>query len=55
MNQAQFEIELEEKAMVLQMSLGNEAEGPAFFEGGNLLTEGLEQGEVIGTPRDGIT
>ena len=59
MNQAQFQLELEEKEMVLQMSLRDEAEGPAFFEGGNLLTEGIEQGieqgEVIGTLRDGIT
>ena len=59
MNQAQFQLELEEKEMVLQMSLRDEAEGPAFFEGGNLLTEnieqGIEQGEKIGAPRDGIT
>ena len=48
-------MELEEKEMVLQMSLRNEAEGPAFFEGGNLLTKGLEQDEEIGTLRDGIT
>ena len=45
--------------MVLQMSLRNEAEGPAFFEGGNLLTEGIEQGieqgGEIGTLCDGIT
>ena len=55
MNQAQFQLELEEKEMVLQMSLGDEAEGPAFFEGGNLLTEGLEQGieqGETGAPRD---
>jgi hypothetical protein len=55
MNQAQFQMELEEKKMVLQMSLGNKAEGPAFFEGENLLTEDLEQGEVIGISRNGIT
>ena len=48
--------------MVLQMSLRDEAEGPASFEGGNLLTEGIEQGieqgikwSEEGTPRDGIT
>ena len=55
MNQSQFQMELKEKEMVLQMSLGNEAEGPAFSKGGNLLTNGLEQGEVTGTSRDEIT
>ena len=59
MNQVQFQLELEEKEMVLQMSLRDEAEGLAFFEGGNLLTEGIEQGieqgEVIGASREGIT
>ena len=48
-------MELEEKEMVLQMSLRDEAEGPAFFEDGNLLTDGIEQGEVIGAPHDRIT
>ena len=48
-------MKLEEKEMVLQMSLRNETEGSAFFKGGNLLTEGLEQSEIIGTPRDEIT
>src|ERR1043165_3379472 len=42
MNRAQFQLELEEKEMVLQMSLRDEAEGPAFFEGRNLLMEGIE-------------
>src|ERR1043166_4161622 len=42
MNQAQFQLELEEKEMVLQMSLRDKTEGPALFEGGNLLTEGIE-------------
>src|ERR1043165_5710701 len=59
MNQAQFQLELEEKEIVLRMSLRDEAEGPAFLEGGNLLTEGIEQGieqgGKIGTPRDEIT
>ena len=58
MNRAQFQLELEEKEMVLQMSLRDEAEGPAFFEGRNLLKEGIEQGieqGEDGTPRDGIT
>ena len=58
MNQAQFQLELEEKEMVLQMSLRDEAEGPAFFEGRNLLTEGIEQGieqGEDGAPRDEIT
>src|ERR1044071_8348194 len=59
MNQAQFQLELEEKEMVLQMSLRDEAERPAFFESGNLLTEDIEQGieqdEVTGAPHDGIT
>src|ERR1044072_3223633 len=54
MNQAQFQKELEEKEVIRQMlltdeieeqvlSFEDEAEGPAFFEGGNLLTEGIEQ------------
>ena len=69
MNQAQFQKELEEKEVVQQMlledeieeqvlSLRHEAEGPAFFEGGNLLTEGIEQGIKQGedsAPRDEIT
>ena len=55
MNQAQFQMELEEKEIVLQISLGNEAEGPAFFEGGNLLTKDLEQSEVTGALHDKIT
>ena len=40
------------------MTLRDEAEGPAFFEGGNLLTEGTEQGieqGETGTPYDRIT
>src|ERR1044072_6245944 len=44
MHQAQFQLELEEKEIVLEMALQDEAEGPAFFEGGNLLTEGIKQG-----------
>ena len=48
-------MELEEKEIVLQMSLKDEAEESAFFEEGNLLTEGIEQGKVIGTSRNGIT
>ena len=48
-------MELEEKEMILQMFLRNEAEGPAFFKGGNLLMEGLEQGKVISIPYDRIT
>ena len=54
MNQAQFQIELEEKEMVLQMFLRNKAEGSAFFEEENLLTKGIKQGEKTGTPCDGI-
>ena len=58
MNQAQFQLELEEKEMVLQMSLRNEVEGPVFFKGGNLLTElteDVEQYEETGMTRDGLT
>ena len=71
MNLAQFQKELEEKEVVRQMLLEDEieeeiqqmfsqdeAEGPASFEGGNLLTEGIEQGieqGETGTPRDRIT
>ena len=47
-------MKLEKKEMVLQMCLKEEAEEPAFFKKGNLLIEGLEQGEVTGTSRDGI-
>src|ERR1044072_9894731 len=57
-NHAQFQLELEEKEMVLQMFLRDEAEGPASFEGRNLLTEGIEQGieqGEDGAPRDEIT
>ena len=41
-------MELEKKEIVLQMSFRSEAKGPAFFEKGNLLTNGIEQGKVTG-------